>query len=270
MTGTQNPHGQGTETDFPDSPTYQSAVRSDMVQAEIERMILAGELRAGDHIGEQALADRLDVSRGPVREACRALQRARMVEIVPNKGVFVRRVGLEDVLEVFEIRAHLASIAAMSAIDEINRRMCDEMRDLIERMDETVPVNDADRYLELNLRFHNRIFEVSGNRRLLEMEKDLAKEVRIFRRQALTYGGQLAERNDEHRRILEALISGDRWRATTLLHQHVRNGGERLLAALEADGSSMDVLDTRAKFSRRAQMAAGLIDSFSKDETRSA
>ena len=75
-----------------------------IVQSELERMILSGELEPGQRLNEQQLASQLGVSRGPVREALRVLERAGLVTGVANLGMFVRQVGIEEAVEMYEMR----------------------------------------------------------------------------------------------------------------------------------------------------------------------
>ena len=76
-----------------------------IVQDELERMIVSGELRSGDRLNEQALAQRFGVSRGPVREAMRALECAQLVSTRLNQGFFVREVSPEEITELYDVRA---------------------------------------------------------------------------------------------------------------------------------------------------------------------
>ena len=86
-----------------------------MVRDRIEHMILSGELKAGEHLNENALAAELNVSRGPIREATRSLADAGLLTIMRNRGAFVREISLEDVLHVYDVRAGLASVAGRLA-----------------------------------------------------------------------------------------------------------------------------------------------------------
>jgi len=82
-----------------------------LVQREVERMILDGELRAGAKLNEADLASRLGISRGPVREAFRALEESGLVRLARNRGVFVRQIGLDEADEIYELRAVLDDYA---------------------------------------------------------------------------------------------------------------------------------------------------------------
>src|SRR5919112_3447362 len=82
-----------------------------LVRRELERMIEVGELKAGDRLNENALALKLGVSRGPVREACRGLEQSGLVQVIVNRGVFVREISNRQAWELYEIRANLYGLA---------------------------------------------------------------------------------------------------------------------------------------------------------------
>ena len=86
-----------------------------LVQRELERMVLAGELAAGEKLNELALAERLGVSRGPVREALRALAETGLVRIEKNRGVFVREISVAEADEIYEVRATFDQMAGPQA-----------------------------------------------------------------------------------------------------------------------------------------------------------
>jgi len=104
-----------SEDSLPSMPTV-AALRAHsltaVVQHEIERMILSGELGPGEHLNEKAVADKLQVSRGPVREACRALAELGFVRLIPNRGVFITQLTKADAIEVYDLRAGLTGLAA--------------------------------------------------------------------------------------------------------------------------------------------------------------
>lgn len=214
------------------SGTQTSRLSNDDVQSEIERMILGGELESGQHIREHALSKRLGIGRGPIREACRALHGAHLVDIQPNRGVFVREVSLDEALDVFEIRAALARVAAVEAANHVSRQIAAELYEMVEAMEGCVRSGDVDDYLSRNMAFHDRIFVLSGNDRLRLLEAGLSKELLLFRHHALVAGGQLDARNAEHRDIVAALAAGDGSHVADLLEDHIRRGKARLLAAL--------------------------------------
>ena len=90
----------------------QSHTLTGVVQHEIEKMILRGELVPGQRLNEKLVADKLSVSRGPVREACRALAELGLVYLIPNRGVFIKRLTKSDAIEVYDLRAGLIGLSA--------------------------------------------------------------------------------------------------------------------------------------------------------------
>src|SRR6202051_2423256 len=85
---------------------------SSLVAEELERMIIRGELQAGDRINESALAQVFSISRGPIREACRSLEKRNLVRVVTNRGVFVREMSVAQAAEIYDVRAHLFGLAS--------------------------------------------------------------------------------------------------------------------------------------------------------------
>ncbi len=107
-----------------------------LVRRELERMIESGELRAGDRLNENMLAAKLGVSRGPIREACRGLEQGGLVEVIVNKGVFVRRLSDREAAELYDIRAALMRLAGVTLAPIIGDEQLADLNSLIEQMDE--------------------------------------------------------------------------------------------------------------------------------------
>src|SRR5450631_4278127 len=106
-----------------------------LVQKELERMILAGDLGAGAKLNEAAIADLLGVSRGPVREAFRALEESGLVRLEKNRGVFVRELSVEEADEIYEVRAALDDWIGRRLAQTATPADIGELRAAIERMD---------------------------------------------------------------------------------------------------------------------------------------
>jgi len=137
---------------------------SSLVAEELERMIIRGELQAGDRINESALAEMLSISRGPIREACRSLEKSNLVRVVMNRGVFVREMSVAQAAEIYDVRAHLFGLAGRLAAKRISLRDIAELRAKVAEMQEA---KDIDTYYPLNVDFHARLVELSGNKRCL-------------------------------------------------------------------------------------------------------
>jgi len=204
---------------------------SKVVQRDIERRILSGELRAGERINENRLAEKLSISRGPVREACRALEQAGLITLIANRGLFVRKVTLKEALDAYDIRASLFGLAGRILAPRITADQIAVLSDLVERMEAVSNGEDVNAYYPLNLEFHSRLVEFTGNEELADIYHGLVKKLHLFRRSALVAGGALKASSREHRAILDALIGRNAKRAKVLMENHVLAGRQRFLTA---------------------------------------
>lgn len=206
------------------------------VERELEDLILNGAYGPGDRINENALAARFGVSRGPLREACRSLQRDGLLTIVPNQGAFVRDLSLAEIVNLFDVRACLGRLAGELAAAAMTRAGLARLRDLMAVLDEASRSGDASRYIALNIEFHASLYAATGNSRLAALDAQMGKELRIYRRHGLAFGGGLAVSNVEHRAILAAVEQGDRVAAGHELEKHIQNGRDRFIRAMSATG----------------------------------
>ena len=203
-----------------------------LVQAEIERMILDGELDSGAKLTESTLADQLGVSRGPVREAFRMLEEAGLVQTEKNRGVFVRHVAIEEALEIFEVRAVMDLYVGRKLAAGLGTTEIRELRQLVDAMDLAVKSDNARDYHRFNLAFHDRLLQLAGNAKLIATYRKLVNELSLFRRQNLT-NESMTVYSREHRQIVKAIAAGDPEAAGQAMYQHVMNSRERTLRNYE-------------------------------------
>ncbi len=199
-----------------------------LVQKELERMILAGDLAVGAKLNEAAIAKRLGVSRGPVREAFRALEESGLVHLEKNRGVFVRQISLEEANEIYEVRAVLDEWVGRRLAQTASADQLKEIKAIVERMDRAAAKSDLDAYYSLNLEFHDRLVAFAGNDKLLATYRRLVNELHLFRRQTLAQRGTLAVSTREHRDIVVKIASGNTSAAGKALHDHVMGSRERM------------------------------------------
>ena len=200
-----------------------------VVQSELERMILAGELVPGEKLTEVALAARLGVSRGPLREAFRMLEEAGLVRTEKNRGVFVRDLPVEEAIEIFDMRAAMEELVGRRLAGSILPADLKEIRGSVEQMEQAVKAKDAPRYHRLNLGFHDRLVELAGNAKMTSIYRKLIKELSLFRRLNLVDGGLMPMSVGEHRQIVKAIASGDRNAAGRAMYDHVMDSKERTI-----------------------------------------
>ena len=204
-----------------------------LVRREIERRILAGELAPGVKLNEADLAAQLRVSRGPVREAFRALDQAGLVRTEKNRGVFVRHVSLEEANEIYEVRAALEGLVGRLAARRIDAAQIERLRAIVKRMHAVARARDAAAYYPLNVEFHGVLVEAAGNRALQANYRRIVNELDLYRRETLTRSAEsIPVSTRDHGAIVEAVAKGDEKLAERLLYEHVILSRERLHKAL--------------------------------------
>jgi DNA-binding GntR family transcriptional regulator len=202
---------------------------------EIERRILSGALAPGQRINENQLAAALGVSRGPIREAVRSLVGSGLAVSTLNRGVFVRRLTVEEVREVYEVRAALFGLAGRLLAERATPADVERLRGFVEAMEESARGRDFEAYYPVNLAFHAFIVEASRNATLAAQYRTLVNKLTLFRARSLVQGGGLAVSNREHREMVEAIAAHDAAWAHEAHWRHVAQAKDRLLAVVRAE-----------------------------------
>jgi phosphonate utilization transcriptional regulator len=191
-----------------------------LVQAEIEQLILRGELAVGQRLNESELAVRFGTSRGPVREALRALEECRLVRAEKNRGVFVRDISVAEADEIYDVREVLDELIGQRVAAQATAPRVAALQGALAEMQAATVRGDVKRYHAVNLRFHDMLVEFAGNSRLCEVYRLLTKELLLFRLRGLQDGGGFAVSVREHKAVVAAIAARDAARAGRLLRQH--------------------------------------------------
>ena len=199
-----------------------------LVRQELERMILAGELPAGTKLTEAALAGRLGVSRGPVREAFRALEEIGLVRIEKNRGVFVRSVSVEEADQIYEVRAIFDEWIGRRLAQTATPAQIAALRQHLERLEKAAARNDVDAYYHLNLEFHDLLVSACGNPKLAAVYRRLVNELSLFRHQTLARSGTMMVSTREHRDIVDRIASRNTAAAGRAMLEHVVASRDRM------------------------------------------
>ncbi len=199
-----------------------------LVQAEIEQLILRGELAIGQRINESDLALRFGMSRGPIREALRALEESRLVRSEKNRGVFVREISVAEADEIYDVREVLDQLIGQRVAERVTSEQLRDMQAVVAAMDDATAVQDIKCYHALNLKFHDMLVEFAGNARLTEGYRLLTKGLLLFRLRGLQDGGGFSVSNTEHKAVVEAIAARDSARAGRLLRRHAAESRARM------------------------------------------
>src|SRR3984957_4208627 len=152
------------------APTMLQLVQSNslpaLLQVEIEQLILRGELAVGQRINESELAVRFGTSRGPIREALRALEESRLVRSEKNRGVFVREISVAEADEIYDVREALDQLIGQRVAERATAQQRRELKAVVAEMDAATGRQDVKSYHALNLKFHDMLVDFAGNSRL--------------------------------------------------------------------------------------------------------
>ena len=156
---------------FPDPPGGRRVFRSltlvDQISRALKDDILTGKLKGGDQLLEDSLKNEFGISRTPLREAFRVLEKEGLVDILPRKGAFVRRISKQDIEENFPVRATLEGLAARLAYDNLTQQDLDEMEEIFECMKEAAQRKDFADYAKHHVAFHEIFIDGSRNGTLI-------------------------------------------------------------------------------------------------------
>lgn len=208
-----------------------SSTLARVVEGEIEAIILSGAFGPGAKLSEQALADRLGVSRGPVREAFQALHARGLVEMIPNRGVFVQRITRHDAVAIYDVRAGIFGTACRFLAERVTTAQMAELRSLLAQMDAAGARRDLDAYFPLNIAFHSAIVTGTGNAVMADTYFGLVSRLHLFRARGLVHGGGFESSNVEHEAIVAALDARDPRRAFEAGFAHVQAGKGRIVTS---------------------------------------
>ena len=204
-----------------------------LVHRELERQITSGEIAIGAKLNESDIAGALGVSRGPVREAFRALDQDGLVRAERNRGVFVRQLTLEDANEIYEVRAVLEGLIGRLAAERIDAGQAEQLRIVVKKMAALKCACKPKAYFALNVEFHEILAGAAHNDALSTRYRRVLNELNLYRRELLSRGtDQIPISTREHEAIVNAVARGDAGSSERLMHDHALRSRERLHNAL--------------------------------------
>lgn len=199
---------------------------ADMLYERIETLIAEGFFKDGERLDEVRLAGDFGVSRTPLREALRLLSASGLVELIPNRGAFVRQPDFTRLVEMFEVMAEVEAWCARLAAGRITKAQILMLRQKASACEAALQLQDYGRYYAENAAFHNMIYDASGNGFLAEEARNLQRRLKPFRKAQLSFGDRLSQSMSEHREILLALEAADVARAESVMREHIRVQGD--------------------------------------------
>ncbi|TFH85060.1 GntR family transcriptional regulator [Billgrantia azerbaijanica] len=208
----------------------------------LEDDIINGRRAPGERLDPEALGREFNVSRTPVREAIQQLVASGLVSVTPKKGTFVARVGIEELIEMFEVMAELEGMCGRLAARRIRDDELTTLRETLARCEAAAQAGDPDEYYYENEAFHDCIYSASHNGFLAGEARQLKQRLKPYRRLQLQVRQRVSGSLDEHRQIVAAIEAGDARRAEQAMREHVLIQGERFsdfVASVRALGGTM-------------------------------
>lgn len=190
----------------------------------IRECILDGSYAQGAHLKEGELVDRCGVSRTPVRDALRQLATDRYVVTRRNQGVFVNEWSVEDIKDIFELRAMLEAMVAERAADNVSD---DDIQNLqaiqssIQAMLDRDGAPDVDMFLSANSEFHHLLLDIANSRALADTLSQIVQPPLIAQTARKYSRADLQQSNDHHQELIEALSAKDRNWAALVMKTHI-------------------------------------------------
>jgi DNA-binding GntR family transcriptional regulator len=191
--------------------------------------ILNGKYKPGENLIEMRLAEELNVSRTPIREAIRQLELEGLVESIPNKGVTVKGITKKDMEDIFKIRLVLEGLAARWAVEQITEEDLKDLEEACELMEFYTKKGDIDQISKLNTKFHEIIYKATKSNVLWHILKDFQFYVKWARHESLSVPGRKEEALKEHYNILKAFKERNAADAEKYLTIHVENSSKNVL-----------------------------------------
>ena len=203
---------------------------ADEVTERIRGAILSGKLEPGARLREELLAESLNVSRGPIREALHQLEREGLVIVYRNRGTFVARLSHEDLEEVYSLRRVIERLAVQRMIQRGDPTRLEELQKVVETLSSYCTRGiTAQEAAELDLRFHDIIYQASNHRRLYDCWAGMQSQIHILllSRHTATQGfGESIVRR--HQELLDVIRSGDERAAMDAAESHLMESYEQV------------------------------------------
>jgi len=196
----------------------------DMIRTEIVK----GDLRPGERISEQNLAERFGISRTPIREAIRQLDSEGFLTVIPRRGAIVSPITEKDVREFYTLKGVIEGYAARIATSRLTDREIDRMEELNCQLGKYSAQGNVRRMFKAHNEFHEIFVRACGNEKLYQITKNLVQQFQRFRIALSIFGG-VSQSVEQHHKIIEAFKKRDSAEAERLVWDNAQSGGELLI-----------------------------------------
>lgn len=204
----------------------------DVVFNTLRRAILRGELKPGERLMEIQLANKLGVSRTPIREAIRKLELEGLVIMIPRRGAEVAEITEKNLRDVLEVRCALEELAVQLACDRIDKSGIRELHEAAKRFQNVLDSDDITQIAQADEAFHDVIFMATGNARLIQLLNNLREQMYRYRIEYLKKKECYPQLLAEHQGIIEAIEAQEKEKATEITMTHINNQVDTVVGTL--------------------------------------
>lgn len=201
---------------------------SEKVYKTLKKQIINERLRPGERLIDNELASRFGVSRTPIREALTKLSNEGLIEILPRRGIYVKRLDKKDIKEIYQIRRVLEGLATREATPIIDEEQLKKLYSLFEKAKRSLNSDDWKSCMEFDIELHSTILSNCQNDRLIGIVHNLNTLIHAFRVRLARDRERATQALKEHEAILEAVKARDVERAEKAMMEHIERTKKRI------------------------------------------
>ena len=209
----------------------------DVVFNTLRQAILRGELKPGERLMEIQLANKLGVSRTPIREAIRKLELEGLVLMIPRKGAEVAEITEKSLRDVLEVRRALEELAVQLACEKITKEEIRELERVAKEFQQVVNSSDITEIAEVDVCFHDIIYTATDNQKLIQLLNNLREQMYRYRVEYLKRDGVFPQLIAEHEAIIRHIENNEKEKATEVMSRHIDNQVETVIDVIRAKHS---------------------------------
>ena len=210
----------------------------DVVFNTLRQAILTGELKPGERLMEIHLANRLGVSRTPIREAIRKLELEGLVTMIPRRGAEVAQITEKSMKDVLEVRRTLDALSAALACERISAEEEEALKKACLNFEAAVKTKDTKAIAKADVAIHDIIAAATGNQRLIQLINNLAEQMYRYRFEYIKDASQHERIIEEHRIIYESIVKKDKEAAAEMAKTHIDNQEKAVIARIRMEQSN--------------------------------
>ena len=205
----------------------------DVVFNTLRQAILTGELKPGERLMEIHLANKLGVSRTPIREAIRKLELEGLVTMIPRRGAEVAQITEKSMNDVLEVRRAMDALCVELACDRITPEELQDLKKACDTFEAAVKTDDIKQIAQADVALHDIIVQATGNQRLIQLVNNLSEQMYRYRVEYLKDENNYPTLMKEHKDIVEGLVRKNKMQVTATMHQHVKNQAVAVKAMIQ-------------------------------------